>query len=295
MPSSDLPAAANPPCYPSFPGFMRPEKGLITYQWQILAGKCCKYRLYAYSMISSLSGGPSINNVTLRTGNSAYADCQRQKRKPHELLGYFTVLDNFENSRPSELSGGMRQRAALIRTLSPGTGSPASWMNHFPHWTIRPDLRVRRRHRPDSPPLEKRTAILVTHDLSEAISLADRVITLSSRPATDPRDIVPTEFESGRGYSICTQKKRPGIQTITFQSAMEGAESVDDPNYPLRSKHICATLKKTPHESFCVSSILILLRFFLGLWEFSAGTPGSIDSFIFSCPSQNRSQCFREL
>ena len=61
----------------------------------------------------------------------------RTREKAHNLLDIYG-LKQFENARPSELSGGMRQRAALIRTLVLDSRSSYCWMNHFPHWTIRP-------------------------------------------------------------------------------------------------------------------------------------------------------------
>ena len=90
-------------------------------------------------------------------------------------------LDSFQNARPSELSGGMRQRAALIRTLALQPDlllldEPFSALDYQTRLEVSDDIGgILRR--------EKRTAVLVTHDLSEAISLGNRVIVLSSRPA----------------------------------------------------------------------------------------------------------------
>lgn len=102
------------------------------------------------------------------------------KTKAHELLKVYG-LEQFESSRPSELSGGMRQRAALVRTLilNPELlllDEPFSALDYQTRLNVSDDIgQIIRR--------EKATALLVTHDLSEAISLADRVIVLSSRPA----------------------------------------------------------------------------------------------------------------
>ena len=90
-------------------------------------------------------------------------------------------LDSFQNARPSELSGGMRQRAALIRTLALQPDlllldEPFSALDYQTRLEVSDDIGgILRR--------EKRTAVLVTHDLSEAISLGNRVIVLSGRPA----------------------------------------------------------------------------------------------------------------
>lgn len=98
----------------------------------------------------------------------------------HELLKQYG-LEEFANARPSELSGGMRQRAALVRTLvlEPDLlllDEPFSALDYQTRLTVGDDIgQIIKK--------EKKTAILVTHDLSEAISLGDRVIILSERPA----------------------------------------------------------------------------------------------------------------
>ena len=91
-------------------------------------------------------------------------------------------LYQFRNVHPGELSGGMRQRAALVRTLvlDPELlllDEPFSALDYQTRLKVGDDIgQIIRK--------EKKTAILVTHDLSEAISLGDRVLVLSKRPAT---------------------------------------------------------------------------------------------------------------
>ncbi len=101
-------------------------------------------------------------------------------------------LGEFSKAKPSQLSGGMRQRAALIRTLvlEPDLlllDEPFSALDYQTRLTVSDDIgQIIRR--------EKRSAILVTHDLSEAICLGDRVIVLSKRPATIQNEIA-LEFD----------------------------------------------------------------------------------------------------
>lgn len=91
-------------------------------------------------------------------------------------------LYKFKDKKPSELSGGMKQRAALIRTLATSPqilllDEPFSALDYQTRLNVSADIcRIIRR--------QNKTALLITHDLSEAISLADRVIILSRRPAT---------------------------------------------------------------------------------------------------------------
>ncbi|MCC8104205.1 MAG: ATP-binding cassette domain-containing protein [Clostridiales bacterium] len=90
-------------------------------------------------------------------------------------------LEPFRDARPSELSGGMRQRAALIRTLAPNPellllDEPFSALDYQTRLAVCDDVAAILR-------TEKKTALLVTHDLSEAISMADRILVLTKRPA----------------------------------------------------------------------------------------------------------------
>ncbi len=90
-------------------------------------------------------------------------------------------LKQFLKSYPAALSGGMRQRAALIRTLSVDPDvllldEPFSALDYQTRLSVCNDVyRIIRE--------EKKTALLITHDISEAISVADRVFVLSKRPA----------------------------------------------------------------------------------------------------------------
>lgn len=91
-------------------------------------------------------------------------------------------LYSFKDAKPAELSGGMRQRAALIRTLLMNPqilllDEPFSALDYQTRLNVSYDISHILK-------TEGKTAILVTHDLSEAISLADRIIILSKRPAT---------------------------------------------------------------------------------------------------------------
>lgn len=90
-------------------------------------------------------------------------------------------LDKFRDKRPGELSGGMKQRAALIRTLALEPqllllDEPFSALDYQTRLMVSADICHLIRE-------AGKTMIIITHDLSEAISLADRIIVLSGRPA----------------------------------------------------------------------------------------------------------------
>ena len=90
-------------------------------------------------------------------------------------------LKEFINSYPDNLSGGMRQRVALIRTLATKPDillmdEPFSALDYQSRLKISDDIyQILRK--------EKKSMIMVTHDISEAISMCDKVIVLSDRPA----------------------------------------------------------------------------------------------------------------
>ncbi len=98
-----------------------------------------------------------------------------------ELLKKYDLY-SFKNQKPRSLSGGMRQRVALIRTLALEPkllllDEPFSALDFQTRLSVCDDVY-------DIIKSEKKTAILVTHDISEAISMSDKIIVLSSRPAT---------------------------------------------------------------------------------------------------------------
>ncbi len=96
-------------------------------------------------------------------------------------------LYKFKDKKPGELSGGMKQRAALIRTMvmEPGLlllDEPFSALDYQTRLMVSADIGNIIR-------ASGITAILITHDLSEAISLADRILVLTRRPATVKNNI----------------------------------------------------------------------------------------------------------
>jgi NitT/TauT family transport system ATP-binding protein len=103
-----------------------------------------------------------------------------------ELLKTYGLWD-FRGAYPRQLSGGMRQRAALIRTLvlSPDIlllDEPFSALDYQTRLNVADDIGSILQEKGIS-------TLLVTHDLAEAISMADRVIVLSKRPGTIKADI----------------------------------------------------------------------------------------------------------
>ena len=110
-------------------------------------------------------------------GSISKAEMEERAEQALESVG----LKDWGKKSPRELSGGMRQRAALIRTLAMEPDlllldEPFSALDYQTRLNVCDDIgKIIKK--------EGKTAILVTHDISEAISMADRVIVLAARPA----------------------------------------------------------------------------------------------------------------
>lgn len=113
-------------------------------------------------------------------------------------------LGEFIYSYPTELSGGMRQRVALIRTLATKPDlllmdEPFSALDYQTRLAVSDDVyNIIKK--------EQKAAIMVTHDIAEAISMADRVIILSNRPSV-VKNIIPIHL-TNKGTPIQNRKAK---------------------------------------------------------------------------------------
>ena len=195
-----------------------------------------------------------LSNVSLGLEIQHQLTDDRKKELSAMLSDY--GLAGFEHAKPSALSGGMRQRAALIRTLALKPDlllldEPFSALDHQNRLTVCDDI---------SSILRKtnKTAVLVTHDLSEAISFADRIIVLTPRPGRI-RAVLSVSFPDDMNTPL---KRR---------------------NCPEFSHYFDLLWKELKTDDQTAGIILFIL--FLSLWELTASL-GMINRFIFSCPSQ---------
>src|SRR4051812_2534721 len=122
--------------------------------------------------------------LALRVGGESRA---RARERAHPLFQDFG-LEGFERARPHELSGGMRQRVAFLRTLLSGKpvlclDEPFGALDAISRADMQDWLAGTLTHEP-------RTVLLVTHDVEEAVVLADRVVVLSPRPGRVVAELV---------------------------------------------------------------------------------------------------------
>ena len=160
-------------------GLLKPTDGRVLYNGAPLSGALSDVgymlqhdQLFPWSTVEeNVSLGLRVRHINTP-----------ENRKKIRLMLEDHGLAAFASKYPRELSGGMRQRAALVRTLALDPGlllldEPFSALDYQTRIRVSDDIAgiIRRRNK---------TAILVTHDISEAISLSDRIIVLSSRPAS---------------------------------------------------------------------------------------------------------------
>ena len=116
-------------------------------------------------------------------------------------------LGDFLSHYPSQLSGGMRQKAALIRTLALDPellllDEPFSALDYQTRLTLADEVFSIIRQ-------EGKTALLVTHDIGEAVSMADRVLIFSDRPATLKREIL---LDFPKDMTPLARREQPAFQ-----------------------------------------------------------------------------------
>lgn len=136
----------------------------------------------------------------LRKSSLSAEETRKRVRAVIELMG----LGDFAASYPAQLSGGMRQRAALARALSLQTGillmdEPFGALDEQTRMILGEDLSVLLSR-------SSKTIVFVTHSLGEAVFLADRVAVFSARPGTIKEVISVDESHPRNPHFVTTEK-----------------------------------------------------------------------------------------
>ncbi len=160
-------------------GILKPTSGKILIEGKNITEKTAEVG-YMFQQDNLLDWRTVWQNVRLGL-ELQHKATKQNKQKLLKLLDKYDLKD-FANHYPRQLSGGMRQRVALIRTLALNPkilllDEPFSALDYQTRITVGSDVS-------NIISSENKTAIFVTHDIAEAISLADRVVVLTNRPAS---------------------------------------------------------------------------------------------------------------
>jgi NitT/TauT family transport system ATP-binding protein len=156
-------------------GFLRPTKGTVTRNGTTRT---------IYQQGGLFPWRTVRENISLGVENLPENEQEAQTTAMLTLVGMTEFADRY----PHELSGGQRQRIELARALCGETDillmdEPFSALDYLTRLKMRQELLRLLKERP-------RTVLLVTHDIEEAVQLADRVLILSEKPARVQREIV---------------------------------------------------------------------------------------------------------
>lgn len=184
-------------------GMYRPTRGQVLIDGQEVKGTSPKVgymlqhdHLFEWrDVLSNLMVGAEIRKM----------DREKAEKRALELLERYG-LGGFARHSPTQLSGGMRQRVALIRTLVTEPDillldEPFSALDYQTRLTLADEIFSIIKD-------QGKTAILVTHDISEAICMADRVMVMSKRPSTIST-VYSVDLEEGKSLTPW-QKREAG-------------------------------------------------------------------------------------
>lgn len=180
-------------------GLLKPESGEIRFIDQPLTEEMRNHIGYMLQSDQLFEWRTIYRNVCLGLEIRKQLNIKSMEYARQLLIDY--GLENFMDAKPSQLSGGMRQRAALCRTLvlKPSLlflDEPFSALDYQTRLDVGNDIGTIIKK-------ENKTAILVTHDLEEAVSLANRILILTKRPGK-VKNIISLDFP----YSLSPMERR---------------------------------------------------------------------------------------
>lgn len=159
-------------------GLLGPERGEIELGGETDAVRRLARCAYMPQRDLLLPWFSAIDNaaLALRNAGARKSQARREAARLFERFG----LAGFERARPAELSGGMRQRVAFLRTLL--SGKPVLALDE-PFASLDAITRAEMQEwLAGALKVDPRTVVMVTHDVEEALYLCDRVVVLSTRP-----------------------------------------------------------------------------------------------------------------
>ena len=174
-------------------GFLPPTSGSVTIDGEAVRGPDSR-RILVFQERGVFPWLTVEGNIGF--GLSKLSSAERHQRIAHYVQ--MTRLQGFEHTYPSDLSGGMKQRLQVARALAVNPDilyldEPFGALDSVTRFIMRGELlRIWQ--------TERRTIVFVTHDIDEAVQLADRVVVLSSRPAKI-QDVLTIDIAHPRNLS----------------------------------------------------------------------------------------------
>jgi NitT/TauT family transport system ATP-binding protein len=174
-------------------GFLPPTSGSVSIDGEIVRGPDPR-RILVFQERGVFPWLTVEGNIGF--GLSKLPEAERKQRIAHYVQ--MVRLQGFEQTYPSDLSGGMKQRLQVARALAVNPDilyldEPFGALDSVTRLIMRQELlRIWQ--------AERRTIIFVTHDIDEAVQLADRVVVLSSRPA-QIKDVLTIDIAHPRNLS----------------------------------------------------------------------------------------------
>jgi NitT/TauT family transport system ATP-binding protein len=192
-------------------GLLTPTNGSVEVSGRALRGPMPREIAFVFQEHALFPWNTVIENVRLGMLFQGVPQAERDKRAKHSLEA--VGLADFANHYPGQLSGGMRQRAALARALSLETGillmdEPFGALDEQTRMILGEDLSVLLAR-------TEKTIVFVTHSLGEAVFLADRVAVFSARPGTIKK-IICVDEPHPRKPSFVTSEKFTALRNELY-------------------------------------------------------------------------------